>query len=102
MRAVPAQFYWEERGNLSRFVELAAANNLFVNLRIGPYVCAEWAYGGIPEWLGFKARRHGGVCYTARHLTVALVLPCVSCRTACSSGAPTPCGSSTCRRGFRR
>jgi beta-galactosidase len=22
-----------------------------VNLRIGPYVCAEWNYGGLPVWL---------------------------------------------------
>ncbi|CAE7808748.1 BGAL5, partial [Symbiodinium sp. KB8] len=26
----------------------------FVNLRIGPYVCAEWTYGGVPVWLGLK------------------------------------------------
>jgi len=25
-----------------------------VNLRIGPYVCAEWTYGGIPVWVGLK------------------------------------------------
>ncbi len=31
-----------KRGNLVEFIEQAAARNLFVNLRIGPYVCAEW------------------------------------------------------------
>lgn len=25
-----------------------------MNLRIGPYVCAEWTYGGFPAWLGFR------------------------------------------------
>lgn len=31
--------------NWPLFVEKAAAKGLFVNLRIGPYVCAEWNYG---------------------------------------------------------
>src|SRR5690606_16307643 len=29
----------------------AANAGLFVNLRIGPYVCAEWDFGGLPIWL---------------------------------------------------
>ena len=37
--------------NLPLFVEKAAKVGLFVNLRIGPYVCAEWNYGGLPVWL---------------------------------------------------
>ena len=37
--------------NLPFFVEKAAKAGLFVNLRIGPYVCAEWNYGGLPVWL---------------------------------------------------
>ena len=32
------------------FKKLANAG-LFVNLRIGPYVCGEWTYGGLPVWL---------------------------------------------------
>ena len=39
------------RGNLSQFLQDAADAGLFVNLRIGPYVCAEWNYGGLPAWL---------------------------------------------------
>ena len=39
------------RGNLSQFLQTAADTGLFVNLRIGPYVCAEWNYGGLPVWL---------------------------------------------------
>ncbi len=38
------------RANLSRFLQEAANAGLFVNLRIGPYVCAEWNYGGLPAW----------------------------------------------------
>ena len=45
-------FNFEGRGNLTLFMEKAAAAGLFVNLRIGPYVCAEWTYGGLPAWLG--------------------------------------------------
>ena len=37
--------------NLSLFIELAAAEGLFVNLRLGPYVCAEFAHGGLPVYL---------------------------------------------------
>jgi beta-galactosidase len=39
------------RANLSQFLQAAANAGLFVNLRIGPYVCAEWNYGGLPAWL---------------------------------------------------
>ena len=37
--------------NLPLFIEKAAKAGLFVNLRIGPYICAEWNYGGLPMWL---------------------------------------------------
>ena len=37
--------------NLDDFVRLAADLGLFVNLRVGPYVCAEWKFGGLPLWL---------------------------------------------------
>jgi beta-galactosidase len=39
------------RANLSKYLQDAADAGLFVNLRIGPYVCAEWDYGGLPAWL---------------------------------------------------
>lgn len=39
------------RANLSQFLQAAADAGLFVNLRIGPYVDAEWNYGGLPAWL---------------------------------------------------
>lgn len=51
---VEGQGYWEDNGDLAKFVEMAAAQGLFVNLRVGPYVCAEWTYGGLPHWLGLK------------------------------------------------
>ena len=47
-------FDWSGRGNLTLFLDAIAAAGLFANLRIGPYVCAEWDYGGIPSWLGYR------------------------------------------------
>jgi hypothetical protein len=44
-------FDFSGRANLSQFLQEAANAGLFVNLRIGPYVSAEWTYGGLPVWL---------------------------------------------------
>ena len=45
------QYYFEDRFDLVRFVKLVAAEGLFFLLRIGPYACAEWNFGGFPVWL---------------------------------------------------
>ncbi|KAJ3031126.1 hypothetical protein HDV00_008501 [Rhizophlyctis rosea] len=37
--------------NLPLFLQHAQKEGLLINLRIGPYVCAEWTYGGLPVWL---------------------------------------------------
>ncbi|KAI4322247.1 hypothetical protein L6164_021958 [Bauhinia variegata] len=47
------QFDFEGRNDLVKFVKTVAAAGLYVHLRIGPYVCAEWNYGGLPLWLHF-------------------------------------------------
>eukprot|EP01084_Bolivina_argentea_P107316 191874_1 len=44
-------YNYEGRANLTGFLEMAAEVGIFVNLRIGPYVCAEWSFGGLPTWL---------------------------------------------------
>ncbi|DAZ94405.1 TPA: hypothetical protein N0F65_003434 [Lagenidium giganteum] len=46
-------FNFAERGNLTHFYELAARHGLFLNVRFGPYVCAEWNNGGLPVWLNW-------------------------------------------------
>ena len=51
---VEGEYNFEGRGDLAEFIRRAAAAGLFVNLRVGPYVCAEWTYGGLPAWLGMK------------------------------------------------
>ncbi|KAF5743052.1 beta-galactosidase [Tripterygium wilfordii] len=47
------KYYFEDRYDLVRFIKLVQQAGLYVNLRIGPYVCAEWNYGGFPVWLKF-------------------------------------------------
>lgn len=47
------QYDFEGRKDLVRFVKAVAEAGLYVHLRIGPYVCAEWNYGGFPLWLHF-------------------------------------------------
>jgi Glycosyl hydrolases family 35 len=37
--------------SLAEAIRIAASRGLFVHVRVGPYVCAEYSYGGIPEWL---------------------------------------------------
>ena len=37
--------------DLSSAITSAGSRGLFVHLRIGPYICAEYDYGGIPEWV---------------------------------------------------
>ncbi|WOL04252.1 beta-galactosidase 6 [Canna indica] len=50
---VRGQYDFEGRKDLVRFVKTVAEAGLYVHLRIGPYVCAEWNYGGFPLWLHF-------------------------------------------------
>ncbi|EEF32103.1 beta-galactosidase, putative [Ricinus communis] len=47
------QYNFEGRYDLVKFVKLVAEAGLYVHIRIGPYVCAEWNYGGFPLWLHF-------------------------------------------------
>ncbi|KAJ8432740.1 hypothetical protein Cgig2_015658 [Carnegiea gigantea] len=47
------QYDFSGRKDLVKFVKLVGEAGLYVHLRIGPYVCAEWNYGGFPLWLHF-------------------------------------------------
>ncbi|KAJ9183712.1 hypothetical protein P3X46_007527 [Hevea brasiliensis] len=49
----PTRRQYDFSGNLDlvRFIKTVQAEGLYVVLRIGPYVCAEWNYGGFPVWL---------------------------------------------------
>ncbi|KAK1318251.1 Beta-galactosidase 9 [Acorus calamus] len=48
---VRGQYNFEGRYNLVKFVKLVGAHGLYLHLRIGPYACAEWNFGGFPVWL---------------------------------------------------
>ncbi|PON48713.1 Glycoside hydrolase [Trema orientale] len=49
----PGQYYFEGRYDLVQFIKLVQKAGLYVHLRIGPYVCAEWNFGGFPVWLKY-------------------------------------------------
>ena len=38
-------------GELDRFLSLAEELGLYVIVRPGPYICAEWSGGGFPQWI---------------------------------------------------
>ncbi len=40
-----------ENRNLAEYIKTAQEEGLYVILRPGPYVCAEWEFGGYPWWL---------------------------------------------------
>ena len=47
----PGEFDFSEQNDLAEFCRLCQKNGLYVILRPGPYVCAEWEMGGLPWWL---------------------------------------------------
>lgn len=47
------------QANLPKFIQLAAEAGLWVNVRIGPYICGEYYFGGIPVWM----RESGAECF---------------------------------------
>ncbi|KAK9102549.1 hypothetical protein Sjap_019803 [Stephania japonica] len=49
----PGEYYFEGRYDLVQFIKLVKQAGLYVHLRIGPYVCAEWNFGGFPVWLKY-------------------------------------------------
>ncbi|TNN74992.1 Beta-galactosidase-1-like protein 2 [Liparis tanakae] len=44
-------FDFQDQLDLKAYVGLAAEMGLWVILRPGPYICAEWDLGGLPSWL---------------------------------------------------
>ncbi|KAK4763055.1 hypothetical protein SAY86_008823 [Trapa natans] len=46
-------YNFEGRYDLVRFVKTIQKAGLYAHLRIGPYVCAEWNFGGFPVWLKY-------------------------------------------------
>ena len=63
LNAVTAYVFWNEhelrpgvydfsgQRDVAEFIREAQSEGLYVILRPGPYVCAEWEWGGYPAWL---------------------------------------------------
>ncbi|KAL4650070.1 hypothetical protein ACB092_01G060500 [Castanea dentata] len=49
----PGNYNFEGRNDLVRFIKTVQKVGLYAHLRIGPYVCAEWNFGGFPVWLKY-------------------------------------------------
>nr|KYP63346.1 Beta-galactosidase [Cajanus cajan] len=47
----PRQYDFSGNLDLVKFIKTIQKEGLYAVLRIGPYVCAEWNYGGFPVWL---------------------------------------------------
>jgi beta-galactosidase len=47
----PGVFDFSGQRDVAEFVREAQSEGLYVNLRPGPYSCAEWEWGGFPAWL---------------------------------------------------
>lgn len=56
----PGRFDFSGNHDIAAYIRTAAEEGLHVLLRPGPYVCAEWDFGGFPYWLlappGMKVR----------------------------------------------
>lgn len=48
---VPGVYDFTGENDVAEFIRLAQRHELDVILRPGPYVCAEWDFGGLPAWL---------------------------------------------------
>jgi beta-galactosidase len=47
----PGVYDFSGNNDIAEFVKEAQQEGLYVILRPGPYVCAEWEFGGFPAWL---------------------------------------------------
>lgn len=49
----PNNYYFGGRYDLVRFCKIVQEAGMYLILRIGPFVAAEWNFGGIPVWLHY-------------------------------------------------
>ncbi|VDN98773.1 unnamed protein product, partial [Rodentolepis nana] len=47
----PGEYLFDNERNVVEFIQLANRLDLLVLLRVGPYICSEWDFGGLPAWL---------------------------------------------------
>ncbi|KAL0019729.1 hypothetical protein WJX77_006458 [Trebouxia sp. C0004] len=56
----PGEYTWDGMADVFSFIELIQELEMVVLLRVGPYICAEWDFGGLPWWLGSSQIVGGG------------------------------------------
>ncbi|KAJ3678016.1 hypothetical protein LUZ60_001819 [Juncus effusus] len=49
----PGNYYFEDRFDLVKFASIVRDAGLYMILRIGPFIAAEWNFGGVPVWLHY-------------------------------------------------
>ena len=54
---LPQQYNWTGFADLERYIQLIDKLGMLVLLRPGPYICAEWDFGGFPAWLASEQVR---------------------------------------------
>lgn len=54
------EYSWSGAADFDLFISLAEDLGLMVLVRAGPYICAEWDFGGLPAWLASSAVAGGG------------------------------------------
>ncbi|MBQ2759608.1 MAG: beta-galactosidase [Clostridia bacterium] len=47
----PGEFDFSGILNIAEFIKIAGEEGLLAIVRPGPYICAEWEFGGLPWWL---------------------------------------------------
>ena len=51
---VPGEYDFTGNLNIAKYIETAQKVGLMVIVRPGPYICAEWEFGGLPWWIQTK------------------------------------------------
>uniref|UniRef100_A0A6N2NA79 beta-galactosidase n=1 Tax=Salix viminalis TaxID=40686 RepID=A0A6N2NA79_SALVM len=49
----PSEYHFDGRFDLVKFIKIVQGAGMYLILRIGPFVAAEWNFGGIPVWLHY-------------------------------------------------
>ena len=65
--ASEGKWYFSGDHHVVEFIQQAGDMGLFVIVRPGPYICAEWDFGGLPAWLTTKPNiqfRNNSAVYT--------------------------------------
>lgn len=47
----PGEYDFTGNLDIAQFIRIAAEEGLMVIVRPGPYICAEWEFGGLPWWI---------------------------------------------------